>query len=681
MEMTAIYHNHGGGGGRRGRGRSPTGDPGHQQVNSFNGCGRAGSTILNGAALDIDFAPSPASIKRLGRVYPQDDVTRALATSKNLRVQWFATTPGRPDHMWSVFLVLTSDAAWGSTRTCMAGEMMKAGARAFMCDLLLHTCGNSVLLEDYSVVHFLLAYLHRMHHPAFTRVLRGVIIAFPHTLEWLSASRDLAGERLTALQLAVERDCVPLSVLKVLLEARADVEHATGNGETPLLLACYTGPEGGKDGKAELLVDYGARIDAYNLQMQNALHMAAESENAAGMRMLLGVRAQLVSRAGVRNVAAGAPVVRAEHVRRNCAALDPDPLHLPDMQNMTPLTTVCLNECMHHKDRAAMATLLVDAGADADEDVDLQTRMAAQACDVPLAYGVMSCTTNADNESTLTATVRTASQSFEVEASVGVLVFFVDAAESVLPGPECPFFSLETLFVSCKNQRFCFRPDLGGMDFDVHFDAARCFSGFKPLFGKSPGHKTQFVACVRMPRGPCELSVWTDGFMHGNVFIDRGYTLAHRAAVCADSDTRMRVTHMARSLCNPLKRCREGLTAAGTLARVVGAQEAATDAAQRSEQWGLARLLKSMRKRERTMQEYVHCDALLLADGAVGTASEQVQAVALRDKKRPRRAAGTATGTSAADTATTTAAPTKPAFVSPFSVLPDDVCMRIIGLV
>ena len=708
---TAVCDGYGDGEGLRVGGRSPGGgfdNPSANKTSSFNGCGRAGCTMLNGATVDIDFLTSAGSSARLAHVYSSDDVLRGLERAKHFHVErakhfhveWADGTPGDIDIMWGVFLVLTSDTAWGSVRTCKASETLKGEARVFMRHLLKYTCDTCDLIEDYSVVNFLLVYEQCMHHPAFARLLRGVIMAFPETLEDLSESRNTAGVHFTALQMAAEDHRVPLPVLKVLLEGNANVEHANDNGDTPLLLACYIDSDYAKDGRAELLVDYGARIDVYNLQMQNALHLMAESEHRAGMQMLLDARVQQLSRAGGRAVAQ-TPAARARHIRRSCAVLDPDPLHTPDVFNMTPLTSACLNENMHYKDRAAMVAMLVAAGADADEDVDLRTRTAAQGGGTPLAYGIMSLQESESEFNQVNFAVRKASQSFEIDVSLDVLVLCVDAAASVLPGRgHHPSFSLRSLFMFSRAQRFCFRPDLGGMDFDVHFDIAR-FPGFTPRFRKSPAHEAQFVACVRMPRGPCQLTVWTHemdeaAVLEMNVFPDRQYTLAHHAAACRHPDTRRRAVLLAQTLCNPLRRCSEGLTAADTLAGVVrrasAAAKRAPTAVSGSGQWALVRLLKGMRQRERVMQEYIHRDAQLLVDGAAGTAAEQAHAVAPRDKKcgkkRRRWAVGSATDTSSTTptatttaTTTTTTARTKPSFVSPFSLLPDDVCGRIIGFI
>lgn len=682
----------GGAGVRNGGGRSPGGGLRNHRADktdSFNGCGRAGSTRYNGAAVDIDCVSLPRSRERLARVYSFDDVTRAMMSASKHRAMGccYHRDHEEVDRMWGVFLVLTSDAAWGASRVNRLGKAVKSSARAFMHDLLRYTCGSRELSDHYTVANFMNQYVHRMQHPAFARLLRGVIMAFPMSLEQVGKASDVNHEYLTALQMAADDHRVPQAVLKVLLEGGACVDHSSDNGDTPLMLACYIGEASGCDGKAEVLLDYGARIDAYNMQLQNVLHLAAESENCAAMETLLRVR----------ELRGGA---------NSAAALHPDPLHMPDLFHKTPLTSVCMNQNVHYKDRVAMADMLVEAGAGADEDIDQQTRRAAEACDAPMAYGII--TYHQLDPNTVYATVRKAGYCFDMEVNLEVLLIFVDEEASVLPGPESPMFSLEWLFMSCKKQRFCFRPDLGGMDFDIHFDLGEDGS---ERVRSTPSWQTQFMVCVRLPKGPCPLSAWTDEFvledtayLEGNFYPDRGYTLAHHAVACVDADTRIRVAHLAEGLCNPLKRCSEGRTAADMLADFALQYAARAAAATPAVPWSLARLLKRMRKREDTMRQYIHRDALLLADGAVGTASEQEQAVQQRDNKRKRcpaaeaaQDAPAAKAACAADTTkagsqkrgkgqaqnnkSATAAGSKRPTVSPFAALSDDVCRLILSFV
>ena len=654
------------------------------KTDSFNGCGRAGSVNYHGAALDIDVISSKRSRQLLARVYSLTEVSYAieyasLHTTNGNRFRRRAQH--EVDEMWGVFLVLTSDAAWGASRVSRLGEAVKSSARVFMHALLQSTCDSRELSDHYTVVNFMVHYVHRMQHPAFARLLRGVILAFPQSIERVSRVRDANQEYLTALLMAADDERVPEGVVKVLLEGGACVDHVSDNGDTPLMLACYTSGETLGQGKAGTLLDYGARIDVYNMQLQTALHLAAESENHSALEVLLRVRA------------------RACETSTAAAAFHPDPVHMPDLFHKTPLTTVCLNPNIHYSDRTAMAGLLVDAGADGDEDISQQTRRAAEACNAPLAYGIM--TFHPLELNTVYASMRKAGHCFDMEVALELLVLFVDKEASVLPGPESPMFSVEWVFMSCKQQRFCCRPDLGGLDFDVHFDLAG--EGGGPLdFRADPSDRqAQFTVCVRMPKGPCPLSAWTDEFwmedpayLEANIYPDYGFTLAHHAVVCPDADTRMRVVHLAEGLCNPLKRCSEGYTAAETLADLASQYAARPPtlptARRRVVPWPLARLLKRMRKRERSMRQYILGDAWLLADGAVGVASQEVQqrdrkkraapsgpAAAAASSKKPRkRGRVPGDGESAAATAVS-----QPPFVSRFASLPDDVCGLLLRFV
>ena len=121
----------------------------------------------------------------------------------------------------------------------------------------------------------------------------------------------------------------------------------------------------------------------------------------------------------------------------------------------------------------------------------------------------------------------------------------------------------------------------------------------------------------------------------------KGYTLAHHAVLCPHPAIRRQTVGHTRALCNPLRRCHDGMTATETLEGLLQGTVVP---------WDVKRLLKNMRKDQDAMTTFIHRDAVLL-DGTTGVKSNPKKGV-----KRPR-------------------------FRSPFHELSDDICRLILSFV
>ena len=286
--------------------------------------------------------------------------------------------------------------------------------------------------------------------------------------------------------------------------------------------------------------------------------------------------------------------------------LDPDPLHFPDERYETPLTIAVNHATMNYKRRMEMISMLIEDGATGDIDVYRESRLVharTYTPDVlPPCYGIITC--NLFYEFVIYMSIHKESYCVEMRVDLNVLRFCVDHMESVLPTN----FDYDKLWMSCHNQRFDFASSVDGLDFDVHFDVMDTARGDIVVVGCDEG--ATYKLSIRFPRGPFETREWIDTVEESYIFsystaVYKGYTLAHHAVMCPNVHLRCLIVGVASSICNPLVKCCEGLTATQTLDYALEGMTLTPN---------VQMLLQSMKINQDWVSTYVHKNCDLLVD-------------------------------------------------------------------
>jgi hypothetical protein len=495
----------------------------------------------------------------------------------------------------AVLRTLTSDIAWGRGRRHVVDLWFMADVQAFCLALFEQTEKSQALLDNPGVLHFVMANLHMVHQPVFAKLLRAYIFAYPATLNMSMDEEAVAEVGCTALHVACMREDIPCFVVKTLLEAGSLVDLANDNGDTALMM-CVLNRSANSFCKLGCLLDYGASIDRFNLCFQGAIHLCVACANMEALRMLLRRRASLLR---------GSPPSSAH---KKSLSLQPDPLHLPDEDHETPIHLLCRSRNLDYKLRIELLDMLVEAGSNADSDLDREARVAVArrlggAGSLPPCWGLINCHLLGDF--LIFFSVHKEAYSMHVTVDLDTLVLFTNKELSVLPPASMTEFSTRMLFIRCMKQQFDFAAGVDGIDMDVHFNVI-----------DDDGFDTEVVGCndggayklaIRFPRGPCPMTFWTEQHVHytdvvfeSNIVVNKKYTLAHHAVSCECPIFRNRFTHMTKEMCNPLLKCARGLTATETLEHILVGRVLT---------WDVRRLLSGMRKKQDSMMQYVRAFA------------------------------------------------------------------------
>ena len=231
----------------------------------------------------------------LNKIYTFEEIVSSVQTAVDLHDIIDYTDPISLEKAWRLVHILTSDSAWGVGMGSLVDEYLKTETRVFMRGLLKHT---SEYLDIFSVANFMTRHFTNMKDPGFMRLLRAYLLAFPETFDTAST--------LMGLQNIYFRDVdswtcynpmvmtamsfqVPASVLHTLLQAGVSTESRCTSGETVLMLtAKYVGR--GNDEKMDLLLNYGACLDAFDCNFRNVFHSACCYCNIRTVEKLLAAR-------------------------------------------------------------------------------------------------------------------------------------------------------------------------------------------------------------------------------------------------------------------------------------------------------------------------------------------------------------------------------------------------------
>ncbi|KAJ1468668.1 hypothetical protein T484DRAFT_1754954 [Baffinella frigidus] len=372
------------------------------------------------------------------------------------------------DAMWDVMHVLTSDYVWGGGPAHLVNAVLKLHVEHFMSDLLINTEPLKSLRESPSVANFVASYMDRLEDPGFQRILRAYIYAFPESANMPPDTWAQPDELQSTLHMCIVQD-IPLVVMKTLLEGGLRVDPVNRFGETPLMLAMalVTGVQSLV--KIQQLLDYGADIGVFDREFQNPLHLAVSAGNVRALRAMLGARHD--------RLAASASLTHATRLRKT-GPMSRDPLHMPDENNETALSLAVGHVNLNYKARKHMIDMLLEAGADADCDLDHEARIAAalsidhRTCGALPCYGMINVydqTYLEDDSFVMSIQVRKDIYYTTALVNLSLVLQCVDRSESVLPPVEMTSFDLEMVFLRCMAQQFDFAGGAGvdGVDFDL----------------------------------------------------------------------------------------------------------------------------------------------------------------------------------------------------------------------
>jgi ankyrin repeat protein len=526
---------------------------------------------------------------------------------------------------WELAHVLTSNDAWDPEKRSRASgtvhivnEFLKRDVQHFFQRLLCHdtslhmidfnVVGDTTIHGEIGVMGYMVQNCFTTNDKHFLKMLRAHLYGFPSTAWAIGEVGEVMPDEYPgktyadAVELSCCSDIFPVSTLKTLLEAGMLVDHPNENGDTAFMLAIYK-KDGDFPSKARLLLQYGAKIDIYNLAFQNSLHIAVAGANIEGLCLVLDARKRRILSASDHGSSMGyGGLLQAR------GALDPDPLHQPDKDYETPLSIVINFALLGYDTRKDMIQLLIDAGASAYQDVERVSRIKAAyhtsttptASGIPPCYGMVNCQLiDADFEVFICMHKETYCTATSLDLEV--LTSFIDMDKSVLPvaSMTSPVFDAEYFFTGFTSERFEFDAGVDGLDFDIYFNAINIDNNVTYSIGLMDF--SQYKLAIRFPRGPT-LGNWTHGFRDDYVFTTNtvvydGRTIAHNAVLCPDTELRKTLVALTRPLCNPLRRCQLGLTATETFERLL--QGTVVDEE-------TMRLVEEMRADQDTMTAYIH---------------------------------------------------------------------------
>jgi hypothetical protein len=571
--------------------------------------------------------------------YSSTEIIDARDKAKNFQCQWNYRDPIEYSDAWSVVHTLTSDSAWGGGLSHKVDASLMDDVKQFFRNFLTRFEPFESLRKYPTVVDYMITYKDEHGDPSYLWMLRAYIYGFSHSLNDTIDTFLEYSISTTALGIAANYP-FPIVALKTLLEAGVSVDVANDDGDTSLML-CIRHTSDNSNRKILHLINYGANIDRYNVALQNVMHIAVRLGNPGALRIFLQNRKDRIRNSSRETRLHRYDVHYDERFRRN-DHMNPDPLHQPDQHHETPLMVISRSYRMSIYLREEIVTLLVGEGAVADENLHQKRRIyeAEQrgGGEDPPCWGVIHC--GLIGNFLMFITMQKDMYSVKLTMEVDFLVRWVDKQQSVLPPATMTAFDIRMLFISCIQQRFDFDAAVNGLDFDLHFNVTDANGFDASVVGYTTG--SEYKLAVRLPRGPCPISLWTDALAVQPLFVysievDKHYTLSHHAAKTICPEFRRRLVYIARPLCNPLLKCVDGFTSADILENSLTVMS-----------WDVKQLLKKMRGDNSKMLRYIHRDSLLVI-------TEFNPAVLSTTKKRK--------------------------FKSPFHDLSDDICRIILSFI
>lgn len=235
----------------------------------------------------------------LKKKYTKEEIFASVQTAEKWADTVDYTDPVEIEKAWNVVHKLTSDSAWGVGMGSVVDPYLKLVTRKYVRGLIEHT---SQYLDIFSVANFMTRHFRRMKDPGFTRLLRAHLLAFPETFEtvstltrqqnlyFLDTHDDVCYHPMVMAAISFK---VPASVMHTLLQAGVSVDTRNILGETALMLTAQcVGTV--HDEKMDLLLNYGASIDAFDEEFNNVFHSACKYCNTNTVSKLLNARKQRI---------------------------------------------------------------------------------------------------------------------------------------------------------------------------------------------------------------------------------------------------------------------------------------------------------------------------------------------------------------------------------------------------
>ena len=196
------------------------------------------------------------------------------------------------ERVWSIMHVLTSDHAWRGGLGKLVDSYLNTTASMISRVLLRH---NACTCEFHSTIaSFMINNFAHVDDPEFTRSMRLYLYAYPVIYETYAHSDtkyclDPHIGQFNTLWLAMMNYRAPIHVMATLLEVGVNVDSRNTWGQTPLMYAAEFSTSNWNK-KMDLLIKYGAAIDAFDDCFMNAFHGAARGCNVGCLKTLLSAR-------------------------------------------------------------------------------------------------------------------------------------------------------------------------------------------------------------------------------------------------------------------------------------------------------------------------------------------------------------------------------------------------------
>ena len=237
------------------------------------------------------------SKRLLEKKYTKQEILTAVKTAEQLQGTVDFLDPIQVEQAWENVHAITCDEAWGVGSGNIVGAYLNITTCTYLRVLIEKT---SEYIEPCSIANFMTRHIGQMLDPGFLRLLRAYLIAFPDTFEMPSTLEHMQFLYFDEVDewtlhhpmiMASSSPLIPARILRTLLEGGISANTRNVKGDTALMLSCKGIRD---DDKVDLLLNYGANIEDFNCDLENAFHFAVVYRNISTLRKLLSARTQRI---------------------------------------------------------------------------------------------------------------------------------------------------------------------------------------------------------------------------------------------------------------------------------------------------------------------------------------------------------------------------------------------------
>ena len=237
------------------------------------------------------------SKRLLEKKHTKQEILTAVKVAEQLQGTVDFSDPIELQQAWKNVHAITCDEAWGVGMGNIVNPYLNMATSAYLRALIEKT---SEYVEPCSIANFMTRHIGQMLDPGFLRLLRVYLIAFPDTFEMPSTLEDMQFLYFDEVDewtlhhpmiMASSSPLIPACVLQMLLEGGISANTRNVKGDTALMLSCKCGSD---DDKVDLLLNYGANLEDFNCDLENAFHCAVVHRKISTLRKLLSARTKRI---------------------------------------------------------------------------------------------------------------------------------------------------------------------------------------------------------------------------------------------------------------------------------------------------------------------------------------------------------------------------------------------------